>query len=745
MLLIPDFVQIGLYIILAIFLTGITFYTVQRRNDARALLFSIGLVFQIIWIVAFILEIICSETSIKLIFDTFIIIASYFVGTAYFLFSLEYNEFKFKKQRKFYYFIFIYSILLLFPVLLFPYQPWMRINVRSEGVFSIIRYANGIYLNILIGEVYLKVLFTFILFIRNLFLKTRSRLVKKQSLIMAISYMLLFFASIVSVWSEPLGIVERFISFYLLGLIFAGVFIFIAVFPLRTFEILPAARNLILDNIGDGYCVFSDKNQLLEMNEELMKILGVVDKSIVIGKKPYELFSHLPNLMHLAETPHNISTELNIELWDKNHFYEADKVTILRRRRNLGFVLIFHDISQRKEHEQNLKASKEDLERKFQHAQKIDTVGQLAGGIAHDFNNILTIILGNAELLAEKISDDKENGNLLDELTNAALNASRMTKQLLMFSKKSIVHPSVVYINELLNRMQNPIQRLIGEDMDIELRMVLSPDVDRIFVDVGLMEQILINLILNARDAMPMGGVLEISTKNMIISPEIRHLYPEAEQTDYVCIQVTDTGIGMTEEVKNHLFEPFFSTKPKGTGTGLGLSMVYGAVKQFHGFINVTSEPNSGTSILISIPVIHDAIPKQVPKNEELLYQGNEELIVLVEDDASVRNITQKLLIRMGYQVLNYGSGLEAIEELRSGDKKIALLFTDIVMPEIKGHELYEQLKNYYPDLKVLYASGYTDKIIGQYGVLFKDTNFIAKPYTVESLAEKIYDIIHRQ
>ncbi|MBN2157254.1 MAG: response regulator [Candidatus Lokiarchaeota archaeon] len=741
---IPDFIQIGLYVILAVFLSGITLYTIQRRNDPKALIFSFGLLFQIIWILAFIFEILAPTTEIKLFFDTIIIFSSYFVGTSYFLFALEYNGFSFKKHYKFFYFVLIYSALLVLPVLIFPNQEWMRTNIRSNGVFSIIRYGNGIYLNILIIEVYLKIFFTFFLFIRNLFLKSKSSLVKIQSIIIDSSYLLLFFASIVSIWSEQLGIVERFISFYLLGLILASIFIFIAVFPLRTFEVLPSAHNLILDNIGDGYCVFNVKSQLVEINEELMNILGILNKSSVSGKTPVELFSHLPDLKKLANTPQNVATELNIALWDKIHYFEAQKVLIFQRKRKLGFVLIFHDISERKEFEQNLKASKEELEQKFLHSQKMDTIGQMAGGIAHDFNNILTVILGNAELLEHNLQDNYENQILVRELSNAAKNASRMTKKLLTFSRKNIIHPKVFNINTFLQKMKDPIYRLVSKDTDVEIIVKLDPTIEHIFVDMGLMEQILLNLVLNSKDAMPNGGILEISTNPFKITHEIKHLFPETNQRDFVCITVKDTGIGMTDEVKEHLFEPFFTTKPKGSGTGLGLSMVYGAVKQFQGFINVVSSLGKGTSVQIYIPIFGGKLPK-VHTAENTILKGKGELIVLVEDDTAVRNITQKMLNQLGYRVLSFGSGMEAFDALKDAKHSFALLFTDIVMPGMKGHELFEKLKEMYPDLKVLYVSGYTDKIIAQYGVLFKDTNFISKPFSIDILAEKIYDIIQEK
>ncbi len=259
--------------------------------------------------------------------------------------------------------------------------------------------------------------------------------------------------------------------------------------------------------------------------------------------------------------------------------------------------------------------------------------------------------MGNAELLEDNLKQDYDGSKLLSELSTAAKNATKITKRLLTFSRKNVIHPSVVNINSLLAKMENPIQQLIGKDSDIKVITNLDPNVGNIFIDSGLMEQILINLIVNARDAMPTGGNLEISTRPYVISPEIRHLYPEAEQTDYTCIQVTDTGVGMTDEVKSHLFEPFYTTKPRGSGTGLGLSMVYGAVKQFKGFTAVSTQPGDGTSFLIYIPVVLDKVSNQQSHNTDKIKRGNNELIILVEDDEPVRRITHKVLEKLGYQI----------------------------------------------------------------------------------------------
>ncbi|MHA1453867.1 MAG: response regulator [Promethearchaeota archaeon] len=244
---------------------------------------------------------------------------------------------------------------------------------------------------------------------------------------------------------------------------------------------------------------------------------------------------------------------------------------------------------------------------------------------------------------------------------------------------------------------------------------------------------------------MPSGGLLEISTHRLLISEKNQHLYPDAQigETEYSCISVRDTGVGMSEEIQKRLFEPFFTTKERGKGTGLGLSMVYGAVKQFQGFVTVESTPETGSSFRICIPTCSENEIQSLKKPDKPIQKGNRELILVVEDDTAVRSTTTGMLKRLNYEVISFGNGSEAIKYFKDRNQKIDLLFTDIVMQGIKGNELAAKFKEINPDVKVLFASGYTDKVIAKYGILYQDTHFIAKPFSFEILAQKIHEILH--
>jgi CheY-like chemotaxis protein len=343
-------------------------------------------------------------------------------------------------------------------------------------------------------------------------------------------------------------------------------------------------------------------------------------------------------------------------------------------------------------------------------------------------------------------SYDEEDKILLGEITDASKNASRLTKQLLAIWRKNVIHLKLINTNRRLKELKEIFQRLLGSGSDISIILNLDPDCGNIYVDMGLLDQMLVNFVLNARDAMPNGGSLEISTKKFYITEKNNHLYPDAKiiGAEYTCISIKDTGIGMSKEVQNHLFEPFFTTKQRGEGTGLGLSMAYNTIKQFQGFITVESTSGVGSCFTIYIPS-SDQKDTFTEKPISLDFQrGNRELILVVEDEAAVRSTIIGMLKRLNYEVISFGNGFEAIKYFKKNEKNIDLLFTDIVMKGLKGNELANELKKLNPNLKVLFASGYTDKVIAKYGVLYKDTHFIAKPFSFDMLAEKIHEILNK-
>lgn len=382
------------------------------------------------------------------------------------------------------------------------------------------------------------------------------------------------------------------------------------------------------------------------------------------------------------------------------------------------------------------------LEAQFLQAQKMETVGRLAGGVAHDFNNLLTSILGHAELaMIEAPPDSPVYQNLL-EVKKSANRASNLTRQLLAFSRRQVIKPEVVNLNDVIANVEKMLRRLIGED--IEMRMSLWPDLGSVKVDPNQFEQILVNLAVNSRDAMPNGGELIIETSNITLDKDYTHKHICVDSGPYVMLAVTDTGCGMDENTREKIFEPFFTTKEVDKGTGLGLSTVYGIVKQHRGYIFVYSEKGQGTTFKIYLPRIEE-MPNIQRKESEVrmvLPQGIE-TILLVEDDDAVRSVISKTLCNKGYKVLEAVNGAEALKLIRRHDgEKIDLLITDIVMPQMNGKDLAAQLKTALPDIKILFISGYSDMVVTRRPLFETNANFIQKPFSLSVLAHKVREIL---
>lgn len=394
------------------------------------------------------------------------------------------------------------------------------------------------------------------------------------------------------------------------------------------------------------------------------------------------------------------------------------------------------EISKRKKFEQELMASQE----KLLQAQKMESVGRLAGGIAHDFNNMLTGIIGFISLAKLNLEKDDPQSELLNEVDNAANKAADLTRQLLTFSRKQIMNFNVVDLNSLLKGTVKLLTRLIGED--IQLKLTLDNQLQLVKIDSGQIEQAIINLAINARDAMPNGGNLTIKTKN--ITPGM--VSKESDQLDislnYAKITVSDTGTGIDETIKSNLFEPFFTTKKEGQGTGLGLSTVFGIVKQHKGHIEFHSVKNEGTSFHLYLPITEQDKELIIhnKKNDDLPL--GTETILLVEDDAVIRKVTSKILRRLGYNVLIAENGNMAIDIFQEKSKEIDLLLTDIIMPKMNGKELSDHIRQTHPDIKILYMSGYEENVISKHGILNEGLNFISKPFNSSKLSRKIREVI---
>jgi PAS domain S-box-containing protein len=380
------------------------------------------------------------------------------------------------------------------------------------------------------------------------------------------------------------------------------------------------------------------------------------------------------------------------------------------------------------------------LEAQFLQAQKMESVGRLAGGVAHDFNNLLGVIMGYGQLLAKQLPDESKQRRYVSEILDASDRASGLTRQLLAFSRREVVQPRVLDLNAAVAGSEGMLQRLLGED--IEVVSVLAKDLGRVRADPHQIQQILMNLVVNARDAMPSGGRLTIETADARLDSEYVRRHPAVEPGPYVLLAVSDTGHGMTAEVQARIFEPFFTTKEAGKGSGLGLGTVYGIVKQSGGHVWVYSEPGQGTTFKIYLPRVEDdAQLAELPSEAALLPRGSE-TILLVEDEAALRGVVSEMLESLGYTVLGVTKGTEALAVAERLEPPLHLLITDVVLPGMGGRELGELITAARPGIKILYVSGYTDDAVLRYGVKAREMAFLQKPFTSGMLARKVREVL---
>jgi PAS domain S-box-containing protein len=382
------------------------------------------------------------------------------------------------------------------------------------------------------------------------------------------------------------------------------------------------------------------------------------------------------------------------------------------------------------------------LEEQFRQAQKLEAVGRLAGGIAHDFNNLLTVIHLSSRLLERKLHPQDPLRQHVQRILDAGQRAAGLTGQLLAFSRREIVEPRVLDLNQVIGNLDDMLRRIIGED--VELRTIPAEALWPVKIDPSQVDQVIVNLAVNARDAMPTGGKLTIETANVVLDEAYTARHLDVEPGEYVLLAVSDTGVGMSEEVKAHLFEPFFTTKEKGKGTGLGLATVHGIVKQNNSHIWVYSEPGRGTTFKIYLPRVRvdgGALARPLSPGAALAARGTETLL-LVEDEDQVRDLIGDILTAQGYQILAANDGVEALQVAGRHVGPIHLLLSDVVMPRMSGRALADELRASHPEMRVLYTSGYTDNAIVHHGVLEEGTHFLSKPFDMETLAHKVRSVL---
>jgi len=382
------------------------------------------------------------------------------------------------------------------------------------------------------------------------------------------------------------------------------------------------------------------------------------------------------------------------------------------------------------------------LEEEFRQAQKMEAVGRLAGGIAHDFNNLLTAILGFSENILQKLDAGSGLRQDAEEIKHAGERAAALTRQLLAFSRRQPLQPKVLDLNAVVVGIERMLRRVIGED--VELRTVLEAEIGHVLADPGQVEQVLLNLAVNARDAMPGGGALTIETRNADLDPEFAKRHPGARAARYVTVSVSDTGTGMTKEVMAHLFEPFFTTKGPGKGTGLGLATVCGIARQSGGFVTVSSKPGRGSVFKVYLPRVEGSASASHESQMVKSVWGAGERILLVEDDASVRMLVRQCLRVHGYEVTETANAADALALVGAKSESLDLLLTDLVMPGMGGRELASKMRERFPGLRVLYMSGYSDDALLRQGKLEAGTSFIPKPFVPTELLVKVRKVLLR-
>ncbi len=385
---------------------------------------------------------------------------------------------------------------------------------------------------------------------------------------------------------------------------------------------------------------------------------------------------------------------------------------------------------------------REKVEDDLRQAQKMEAVGRLAGGVAHDFNNLLTVIIGLGDMILMKPGLDRKTRSDLEQMRSAAEQAAAVTQQLLAFSRKQVLQARVVNLNDVLAEIEDMLRRLLGED--IRLEIIPSPDLQCVFADQGQLKQVVMNLVVNARDAMPDGGQISIETSNVVLDDTYAESRPNVIPGRYVKLAISDTGGGMDEELQRMIFEPFVTTKVLGKGTGLGLATVHGIVTQSGGSLDLSSEIGQGTTFRIHFPV-HEGEPSAVPEQDVVAERANtgSETILLVEDEELIIGLAERILTETGYRVIKAHHAEEAIEVCRNLDEDPDLLVTDVIMPGgMSGRDLAKRLSNMIPSLRILYISGYTDNAIVRHGVLDEGVNFLPKPFTVESLSRKVREVL---
>jgi len=495
---------------------------------------------------------------------------------------------------------------------------------------------------------------------------------------------------------------------------------------------------MLIESLPVGLIITDDAGRITDLNESSLRMFGYAREEL-LGQTVEVLMperlrnSHERHRGNYANEPHVRPAGIGMELLgrrkDGTEFPVEISLGPLATKDGALVSSTIVDISERKKIEQQLRL-----------AQRMEAIGQLAGGIAHDFNNLLAVIIGSADILVDEIPQTDSRSKRVEMIRQAGSSAADLVRQLLAFSRQQMVQPLVLDTRKIVNATQAMLRRLIGENID--LSVAVEEGVGLITADPGQIEQVLLNLAVNARDAMPKGGRLTIEARNVELDATDKKKHDPIIPGRYVLLAVEDTGCGMDEKTQARIFDPFFTTKEVGKGTGLGLATVYGIVKQSRGYIWVYSEVGQGTIFKVYLPRTDQTIqPLKQTEDEMMALQGSE-TILLAEDSESLREMAREYLESIGYTVLDANSGTQALERAKEFQGRIDMLLTDIIMPEMGGPELADRLVSLRPEVKVIFTSGYTGDVIAGHGPLDPAAVFIQKPYRPKALARKIREVL---
>jgi PAS domain S-box-containing protein len=493
----------------------------------------------------------------------------------------------------------------------------------------------------------------------------------------------------------------------------------------------------LVTNAPYGICSCDSTGKILDANPAFLELLGPGSPSDVIGQHIYSLYAESEQWFALADHLRSQAPFQGLTAeWKRKTGTTVVRVSGRAvpsgRKEGIVFEIFAEDVTERRALEQQLRQS-----------QKMEAVGRLAGGIAHDFNNLLMVISGYSEFLLERLGGEPHLRGPAQEIASASERASALTRQLLAFSRKQMLAPRIVNLNDIATENLKMLTRMIGEDID--LVMTPGQSLWSVRADAGQIEQVIMNLAVNARDAMPSGGKLTIETANATLDEEYARMHAPVRPGDYVMVSISDTGAGMDAETQSHIFEPFFTTKgPK--GTGLGLSTVYGIVKQSGGYIWVYSEVGRGTTFKIYLPrvpsVEEPLVQPAVSRSQFQRVEPGTETILIVEDEANLRYLARQYLEKQGYKVIEAADGAVAMQIAVAHEGVIHLLLTDVIMPGMNGRELAQRISEIRPNVKVLYMSGYTENVIGQDGTLDAGVRLLQKPFNLRDLKSKVREVL---